>query len=108
MTTHGALGNPTIGAQANAEFIEDRTGILTNPGAGSCWSVTLAGTQSYYAAAASILTGFEKLRHGSLSSSTRQALDNTYGADWPDVELLFLKAYSGNQEDLVFSTPLKL
>jgi choline dehydrogenase-like flavoprotein len=31
---------------------------------------------------------FEKLPSGAVSNSTRAALDTTFGADWPDVELL--------------------
>ena len=49
--------------------------------------------------------GFEKLPAGSLSNSTRASLDATFPPDWPDIELLFLDAWSGLSKDLIFGAP---
>lgn len=77
VVTHNSLSNPkTIGA-ATGEYNSQRTGILTNAGGD--------------------FLAFEKLPKGSLSAATRDALDETYGHDWPDVEYLELDAYFGDQ-----------
>ena len=66
VVTAAWLANPEYLAQANAEYVANRTGIDTNP----------AGT----------LISFEKLPEGSISNGTRRDLDATFGGDWPDVE----------------------
>lgn len=77
VVTHNSLSNPeTIGA-AIGEYNTQRTGILTNAGGD--------------------FLAFEKLPKGSLSAATRNALDETYGSDWPDIEYLELDAYFGDQ-----------
>lgn len=50
-------------------------------------------------------SGFEKLPAYSVSASTRRALDNSTAPDWPDVDFLFLDAWSGYQRDLIFGAP---
>ena len=62
VTTHSSLGNPTVG---NAEYLQTRKGLLTNPAAD--------------------LLGFEKLVNGTLTASTRAALNAAFPSDWPDM-----------------------
>ncbi|MCJ1435579.1 hypothetical protein MMC27_004953 [Xylographa pallens] len=67
LTTHSQISaSPAFAAQSVAEYNQNRTGILTNPGAD--------------------FLAFEKLPAGSLSEATRAALDAEFGPDWPDVE----------------------
>ena len=83
--TIAALADPAVAAAANAEYIAKRTGIDTNPG----------GT----------IISFEKLPAGSISASTRAALDAEFGGDWPDVEYFSQDAYSSNNDDYLLSAP---
>ena len=77
VVTHNSLANPAVIGAAISEYNSQRTGILTNGGGD--------------------FLAFEKLPNGSISMATRQALDDTYGPDWPDVEYLELDAYFGDQ-----------
>ena len=77
VVTHNSLANPAVIGAAISEYNNQRTGILTNGGGD--------------------FLAFEKLPNGSISMATRQALDDTYGPDWPDVEYLELDAYFGDQ-----------
>ncbi|KAL8989660.1 MAG: hypothetical protein Q9177_001502 [Variospora cf. flavescens] len=70
LVTHSQLTtDPEFLARSIAEYNERRTGILTNCGGD--------------------LLGFEKLSKTAISARTRQDLDSTFGADWPDIEHLF-------------------
>ena len=75
--THNSFANPAILGSAINEYNDQRTGVLTNSGGD--------------------ILAFEKLPNKSLSTSTRKALDEAYGPDWPDVEYLELDAYFGDQ-----------
>lgn len=77
VVTHNSLANPEVIGAAIGEYNSQRAGILTNGGGD--------------------FLAFEKLPKGSLSAATRNALDDTYGLDWPDVEYLELDAYFGDQ-----------
>ncbi|TKA73539.1 hypothetical protein B0A49_07711 [Cryomyces minteri] len=77
VVTHNSLANPAVIGAAIGEYNSKRTGLLTNGGGD--------------------FLAFEKLPNESLSMSTRQALNDAYGTDWPDVEYLELDAYFGNQ-----------
>lgn len=69
LETHSQLtANPAFLGQSIALYNQQRSGIMTNPGAD--------------------FVAFEKLPKGSVSPSTRQALDTTFGPDWPDIELV--------------------
>ena len=83
--THSSLGNPTFAKQATAQYASSRTGFLTNVGGD--------------------LLAFEKLPAGAVSNGTRSDLDQTFGADWPDIEILSLDAYTGKLNDFVFGAP---
>ena len=83
--THGFLGNPAFAKEATAEYTSSRTGILTNVGGD--------------------LLAFEKLPTGAVSNATRSDLDKTFGADWPDIEILSLDAYTGKLNDFIFGAP---
>ncbi|KAL9087740.1 MAG: hypothetical protein Q9165_006507 [Trypethelium subeluteriae] len=83
--THGWLADPAFAAQATAEFAENRTGILTNVGGD--------------------LLAFEKLPSSLLSNSTLNALESTFPADWPHIELLNLDAYTGSLNDFLRDAP---
>lgn len=48
---------------------------------------------------------FEKLPADSISSETRAALDQTFGADFPDVEYISSDAFVGTFDDLLFANP---
>ncbi|KAL9637141.1 MAG: hypothetical protein Q9204_001985 [Flavoplaca sp. TL-2023a] len=77
VVTHNSLADPEVIGAAIGEYNSQRTGILTNGGGD--------------------FLAFEKLPKGSLSAATRNALDDVYGLDWPDVEYLELDAYFGDQ-----------
>lgn len=67
--THSQLAvNPSFAVESVNSYNQNRTGILTNVGAD--------------------LLAFEKLPNGTLSDSTRSALDKTFTPDWPDIELV--------------------
>lgn len=83
--THSSLGNPVFARQAAAQYTSSRTGFLTNVGGD--------------------LLAFEKLPAGALSNQTRSDLDEAFGADWPDIEILSLDAYTGRLNDFVFGAP---
>ena len=85
VVTAAALGDPSFLAQSNAEYVQNRTGINTNP----------AGT----------LIAFEKLPPGSISETTRRDLDSTFGGGWPDVEYFSQDAYAGTNDDYLLSAP---
>ena len=69
LVTHSQTStDPAFAAESVNDYNNQRTGILTNPGAD--------------------FVAFEKLPPGSVSNCTRKALDSTFGSDWPDVELL--------------------
>ncbi|KAL8882351.1 MAG: hypothetical protein Q9198_000639 [Flavoplaca austrocitrina] len=74
LVTHTQLTtDPAFLAKSVSDYNERRTGILTNCGGD--------------------LLGFEKLNKTAISPQTRKDLDSTFGADWPDIELLF---FDGN------------
>lgn len=77
VVTHNSFANPTVLGAAIREYNDQRTGILTNSGGG--------------------FLAFEKLPNKTLSAATRNALDDAYGPDWPDVEYLELDAYFGDK-----------
>ena len=79
------LADPDFAAEANAEYVNNRTGIDTNP----------AGT----------LIAFEKLPAGTISSSTRKDLDDTFGPGWPDIEYFSQDGYSSTNNDYLLSAP---
>ncbi|CAG8959042.1 hypothetical protein HYFRA_00012822 [Hymenoscyphus fraxineus] len=91
--THSRVSDPTYASHADADFINNQNGILTNPGAD--------------------IVAFEKLPEDLISNQTLRGLNNRpyflYTLptlkNWPDVEYLFLDAYSGTQKDLVFGGP---
>jgi choline dehydrogenase-like flavoprotein len=69
LTTHSQLtSNPTFAATQVNLYNSARQGMLTNVGGD--------------------FVAFEKLPKGTISNSTRAALDTAYGPDWPDIELL--------------------
>ncbi|KAL8831344.1 MAG: hypothetical protein Q9170_005337 [Blastenia crenularia] len=69
LETHSQLmASPAYLKEAIAMYNSQRQGILTNPGAD--------------------FVAFEKLPEGSISATTRNDLDSTFGPDWPDIELL--------------------
>lgn len=77
VVTHNSLANPEVIGAAIQDYNDQRTGILINGGGD--------------------FLAFEKLPEGTLSAATRNALDETFGRDWPDVEYLELDAYFGDQ-----------
>ncbi|KAK5173708.1 uncharacterized protein LTR77_002389 [Saxophila tyrrhenica] len=79
------LADPDYLAAQNAEYIESRTGMNTNPG----------GT----------IISFERLPEGSISQSTRDDLDAEFGGDWPDVEYFNQDAYASTNDDYLLSAP---
>jgi choline dehydrogenase len=48
---------------------------------------------------------FEKLPAGALSNETRSNLDDTFGEDWPDIEIFTLDAYTGTLNDYLLGAP---
>lgn len=85
VVTAAALADPDYLAQANADYVNHRTGINTNP----------AGT----------LIAFEKLPEGCISEATRKDLDNEFGEGWPDVEYFSQDAYASTNDDYLLSAP---
>ena len=83
--TAAGLADFDILAQANAEYVANRTGINTNPG----------GT----------LIAFEKLPNGAISESTRADLDKRFGGDWPELEIFSQDAYASTNDDYLLSAP---
>ena len=77
VVTHNSLANPAVIQAAISEYNSQRTGILTNGGGD--------------------FLAFENLPNDSLSNATREALDDAFGPDWPDIEYLELDAYFGDQ-----------
>jgi choline dehydrogenase len=74
-------------AQQSELYLKNRTGLMTSTGAD--------------------ILGFEKLPASSrsnFSQSTRNGL-NTFPSDWPEIEFLFLDAYSGLQRDFLTGGP---
>ncbi|KAL9625685.1 MAG: hypothetical protein Q9160_000003 [Pyrenula sp. 1 TL-2023] len=85
--THSAMQNPTFSAQQVELYLANRTGMLTQNGAG--------------------VIGWEKLPRNlraSLSNTTLQGLSQL-PSDWPEIEFLFLDAYSGYMTDLLTGAP---
>ncbi|PQE26804.1 Choline dehydrogenase protein [Rutstroemia sp. NJR-2017a BVV2] len=85
--THSKLSDPVFAAQQSELYLKNRTGLMTSTGAD--------------------ILGFEKLPSSSRSSfsqSTRNGL-NTFPSDWPEIEFLFLDAYSGLQRDFLTGAP---
>ncbi|MCJ1390897.1 hypothetical protein MMC18_003758 [Xylographa bjoerkii] len=67
LTTHSQISASLLfAAKSVAEYNQNRTGILTNPGAE--------------------FLAFEKLPAGALRSSTRAALEAEFASDWPEIE----------------------
>ena len=85
VVTAAALADPAFLSQANTEYVENRTGINTNP----------AGT----------LIAFEKLPAGSINETTRGDLDSTFGDGWPDIEYFSQDAYASTNDDYLLSAP---
>lgn len=85
VVTAAYLGDPDFAAEAAAEYVENRTGIYTNP----------AGT----------LIAFENMPHGTISESTRADLEALYGGDWPHIEYFHQDAYSSTNDDYLLSAP---
>lgn len=50
-------------------------------------------------------SAFEKLPGGAVTNSTRAALDDTFGADWPNAEIFSLDGYTGSLDDFLFDNP---
>ncbi|KAL8754256.1 MAG: hypothetical protein Q9184_005170 [Pyrenodesmia sp. 2 TL-2023] len=83
LVTHSQLTtDPAFLARSIADYNQHRTGILTNCGG------DLLGTTTHL-----VRNSFEKLNQNAISAQTRKDLDSTFGADWPDIELLF---FDGN------------
>ncbi|KAM3072431.1 hypothetical protein ACMFMG_009232 [Clarireedia jacksonii] len=85
--THSKLSDPVFAAQQTALYLKNRTGLSTSTGAD--------------------ILGFEKLPttlRSNLSQTTRDGL-STFPTDWPEIELLFLDAYSGLQRDFLTGAP---
>lgn len=85
--THSALQNPTFSAQQVELYLANRTGMLTQNGAG--------------------VIGWEKLPEdlrATLSNNTLEGLSQL-PTDWPEIEFLFLDAYSGYMSDLLTGAP---
>ncbi|KAI9776828.1 MAG: hypothetical protein M1816_005079 [Peltula sp. TS41687] len=72
LITHNSLSVPSFAAQQTADYVTNRTGLLTNPGGD--------------------VLGFAMLPSGSISNSTRADLDS-FSSDWPEYEHLFLDRY---------------
>ncbi|KAL9105596.1 MAG: hypothetical protein Q9227_009254 [Pyrenula ochraceoflavens] len=86
--THSALQSPAFSAQQVELYHANRTGMLTQNGAG--------------------VIGWEKLPDSlrvNLSSATLEGLSQL-PADWPEIEFLFLDAYSGYMKDLLTGAPV--
>lgn len=87
LITHSKLQDPVFAASQVANYITNRTGILTNTAAD--------------------FLGWEKLpkdlREG-LSNYTRSSLDKL-PADWPELELIFPDGYSGYKTDYLTNAP---
>ena len=87
LITHSTLANPEFNAQQVSSYLTNRTGQLTNIGAD--------------------ILGFEKIPlslRATLSNSTQAGLAQ-FPADWPELELTWLDAYSGYQKDLLLGSP---
>lgn len=85
VVTAAYLGDPDFAAAAAAQYVEDRTGIYTNP----------AGT----------LIAFEKMPNGTISESTRADIEELYGGDWPHIEYFHQDAYSATNDDYLLGAP---
>lgn len=83
--THSWLADPAFSAQAATEYITNHTGIMTNVGGD--------------------LIAFEKLPEDAVPNATRHDLDQTFGLDWPDIEMLSLDAYAGTLDDFLGAAP---
>lgn len=85
--THSKLSDPTFAAEQSALYIENRTGQLTSTGAD--------------------ILGWEKVPASLQANFSQSTIDglNSFPADWPDIELLFLDIYSGLQRDFLTGAP---
>ena len=77
-----------------ADYIANRTGILTNCG-GDVLGQTISSGPGLQL---TFWVGFARLPDGSISNATRVALD-AFSSDWPDFEHLFLDGYFGYAND---------
>jgi len=88
LTNSAGLNNPDIAAAAVQAYLDNATGPLSVSGTG--------------------VLGFEKLppnlRNG-LSASTREALDESFPPDWPDLEFLHASGILGNQSNYAVQDP---
>ena len=87
LQSHARLSNPEFAGQAAQEYVQNQTGILTNTG--------------------NDILAWEKLPESNrqnLSADTRDKL-NSFPADWPELEYLFLDAYAGKQLNYLQETP---
>ncbi|TVY17343.1 Dehydrogenase patE [Lachnellula arida] len=85
--THSQLSNPAFAAQQLDDYLTRRTGILSSTGAD--------------------ILGWEHLPSNltnTFSNITKEGLAD-FPLDWPDIELLFLDGYSGNQSDFLEGSP---
>lgn len=93
VATHSRLGVPATAEAAEEKYNQDRAGILTNPAADFLGGPDF---QSCHRCKMPIYMTF-RFREAArrFSDSTPQALDASTAADWPDIEFLFLDAWSG-------------
>lgn len=104
--THNWLADPTFAATAASDYRSDRKGILTNVGGDLLGKFSDQLFQYLHnETTLRYFEAFEKLPDGSLSSQTRQDLDNTFGSDWPDIEIYTLDAYTGSLDDFLLGAP---
>lgn len=85
--THSKLSDPVFAAEQISLYLTNRTGMSTSTGAD--------------------ILGWEKFPASLQSNFSQSAIDglNSFPSDWPDIELLFLDAYSGLQRDFLTGAP---
>ncbi|KAH7305267.1 glucose-methanol-choline oxidoreductase [Stachybotrys elegans] len=79
LVTHSSLSNPSYLLTAIEKYNKKRTGILTNVGGD--------------------IAAFEKVPRHMISESTLKSLEDSFPADWPNLQYLILDAYFGNGND---------
>ena len=86
--THSVIGNEAIANQLTEDYRTNHTGLLTNLGGD--------------------ILGWEKLpspERDALSPESAQALNDSFPADWPELEYIVLDAYIGNQSNYITDAP---
>ena len=97
LVTGSALANPEFLTRADSEFVNNQSGILTNPGGD--WLgryIELCIFRFRLKKYAKI--GFEKVPR-QLLSNTDLATLSTFPADWPEIEYLSMTGYLGYQQN---------